>query len=366
MKTAPSITIPRRKIRSILNDCEKSAAAVNLTYVSDSQPGIRRLKKGEKFVYVFGNKKIQDKNLLERIRRLVIPPAWEDVWICSSANGHLQVTGLDLKKRKQYKYHQLWNSLRNQTKFYRLYDFGKAMPKIRKQLERDLSLKGLPLAKVLATVVCLMESTSIRVGSNLYEKLYGSFGLTTLKDQHVKIRGAHLQFIFKGKKGISHNISIRNKRLAAIVQKCKDIPGKELFQYINESGEARTIDSGMVNAYIKKISGEDFTAKDFRTWTGTVHALSTLKELCYPESGAALKKNIVTTLDAVAGQLGNTRTVCKKYYVHPTVLNLYENRCLHLYLEDLTLLSKCGKHDLACEEKVLMKILEKEAFRISA
>jgi DNA topoisomerase-1 len=358
------ITVSPKTLKEIINDAEKTAAAVKLSYVTDTQPGINRIKKGKQFIYVSGNKKVRDESLLNRIKKLVIPPAWENVWICRSENGHLQATGFDLKKRKQYKYHSLWNSLRNHTKFYRLHEFGKCIPSIRKRLEKDLSAKGLPLNKVLAAVVCLMERTSIRVGNNLYEKLYGSFGLTTLKDRHVKIKGASLQFIFKGKKGISHNISIKSKRLAAIVKKCRDIPGKELFQYIDEDGNYRCIDSGMVNAYIKEISGHDFSAKDFRTWAGTVQALIAFRDIGYSETISGTKKNIVSMLDSVAAHLGNTRTVCKKYYVHPVLIDLYEKKHLHKYLSPVPKTNKCETGDLACEEKILMKILEKESLRI--
>jgi DNA topoisomerase-1 len=365
MLALEGIQISDKKIKTILHDAEKSAKAVNLVYVQDTQPGIKRVKKGKGFIYMLENKKVQDGASLERIKKLVIPPAWENVWICKLDNGHLQVTGTDVKKRKQYKYHSLWNSLRNHTKFYRLHEFGKAIPSIRQQLEKDLSRPGLPLEKVLAAVVCLMEKTSIRVGNNLYEKLYGSYGLTTLKDKHVNINGPSIRFQFKGKKGVTHNISIKSKKLATIVKKCRDIPGKELFQYIDELGEHKCIDSGMVNQYIKTISGgEDFTAKDFRTWTGTVHSLIAFKELGMSETITETKRKIVAALDMVAKQLGNTRTVCKKYYVHPAIITLYENRNLHNYLSELETMEQCDKSDLVCEEKLLMKILEKEGLII--
>ncbi len=365
MLALEGINISNKKIKTILHDAEKSAKAVNLVYVQDNQPGIQRIKKGKNFIYVSEDKKIENEDSLERIKKLVIPPAWENVWICKLDNGHLQVTGIDVKKRKQYKYHSLWNSLRNHTKFYRLHEFGKAIPTIRQQLEKDLSLPGLPLEKVLAAVVCLMEKTSIRVGNNMYEKLYGSYGLTTLKDKHVNINGTNMQFVFKGKKGVSHNISIKSKKLAAIVKKCRDIPGKELFQYIDDNGDHKCIDSGMVNQYIKTISGgEDFTAKDFRTWTGTVHSLIAFKELGESDTITETKRKIVAALDIVAKQLGNTRTVCKKYYVHPAIIDLYEKKNLHSYLNELDNMDQCAPHDLACEEKVLMKILEKEGLII--
>ena len=366
MLALEGIQISNKKIRTILHDAEKSAKAVNLVYVQDSQPGISRVKKGKNFIYISDNKKIEDEALLERIKKLVIPPAWENVWICKLENGHLQVTGTDVKKRKQYKYHSLWNSLRNQTKFYRLHEFGKAIPSIRQQIDKDLSLPGLPLEKVLAAVVCLMEKTSIRVGNNLYEKLYGSYGLTTLKDKHVNINGARMRFMFKGKKGVTHNISIKSRKLASIVKKCRDIPGKELFQYLDDNGEHKCIDSGMVNQYIKAISGgEDFTAKDFRTWTGTVHSLVAFKEIGTSENITETRRNVVAALDMVAKHLGNTRTVCKKYYVHPAIISLYESKALEPYLAELEEIKPCDGNDLACEEKLLMKILEKEGLIIT-
>jgi DNA topoisomerase-1 len=361
---AEEIIIPRRKFKAILNDPEKSAEAVNLIYVSDAGHGIRRVRKGNSFIYTFRDKNIKDVSSLERIRKLVIPPAWEDVWICKLPNGHLQATGVDTKKRKQYKYHALWNALRNHTKFYRLHQFGKTLPIIREALEKDLSRPGLPQEKVLAAVVCVMELTNIRVGNNLYEKLYGSFGLTTLKDKHVKISGHAIRFMFRGKKGISHNISIKSKRLAKIVTQCRDIPGKELFQYYDDTGNCRCIDSGMVNDYIKLISGCDFTAKDFRTWSGTVQALLAFKNLGSCDKITEVKRRIVTALDYVACKLGNTRSVCRKYYVHPVVLALYENNSLEKYLSQAKTYEKTHKYDLEPDEKLLLKILEKESLSV--
>ncbi len=353
------IDIPRRKINSILRNPEKSAEAVNLVYVSNTDPGITRVRNGDAIEYVCNNRKVEDAEVLKRIKSLVIPPAWEDVWICALSNGHLQATGVDVKKRKQYRYHPLWNVLRNKTKFYRLHEFGKVLPSIRLQLEKDLSAPGLPLEKVLATVVSLMERTNIRVGNCFYEKLYGSFGLTTFKDKHVKINGTEIRFSFKGKKGVCHDISIKSKRLANVVKKCRDIPGKELFQYIDEKGERKTIDSGMVNDYIKKISGAEFTAKDFRTWAGTVQALMAFRELGFSETQNESKKKIVAALDMVSKLLGNTRTVCKKYYVHPLVISLYENKSLEKYLGALDEIEEDdNRSDLTNEEKVMMKILE--------
>jgi len=361
LNLANDIHISTKKIHSIRHDVKKTAQAINLVYVQDNQAGISRVKKGDSFQYLKNDKKILDAKTLDRIKKLVIPPAWNNVWICPLENGHLQATGIDIKNRKQYRYHALWNSLRNQTKFYRLHEFGKAIPAIREQLEKDLSLPGMPVEKVLAAVVCLMEQTSIRIGNSVYEKLYGSFGLTTLKNKHVNVVGSQIQFSFKGKKAISHNISIRSKRLAKIVKQCRDIPGKELFQYYDDDGDHKCIDSGMVNAYLKTISGQDFTAKDFRTWAGTVHALMAFKEIKSGETAAEIKKDIVAVLDQVAQHLGNTRTVCKKYYVHPVLIELYENNDLSSYLKLLGKMQKEIKsNDLIAEEKLLMLILEKE------
>ena len=350
------IKLPRRKIRAIANDPQKTAGAVNLVYVNDSQDGVRRIKKGKGFFYMSGDKRVNDKATLRRIKNLVIPPAWENVWICNLPNSHLQATGVDIKKRKQYKYHPLWNSLRNHTKYYRLLDFGRALSAIRHQLDKDLSLPGLPVEKVLALVVTLMEKTNIRIGNNFYEKLYGSFGLTTLKDKHVVIKGNQLQFVFKGKKGVEHDISVRSKKLSALVQKCRDIPGKELFQYYDESGTRKRIDSGMVNEYIRKLSGADFSAKDFRTWTGTLQAFLAFKECNEFETETECKKKIIEVLDIVAKQLGNTRTVCKKYYVHPALISLYENKKLEKYLDARP--DSSNGSGLTPDEHSIIKILE--------
>ena len=354
------IKITKKKIQAIGSDPVKTAKAIHLVYVSDTDPGISREKKGEKFQYVFNGKPIDDDETILRIKHLVIPPAWTNVWICSKDNGHLQATGVDVKGRKQYKYHADWNRFRNQTKFYRLHEFGKVLPAIRLQLEKDLSLPTLGQEKVLAAVVSLMERTNIRVGNNFYEKLYGSYGLTTLKDKHVKIEGTRLKFSFKGKKGVLHDISIKNNKLAKIVKQCRDIPGKELFQYFDENGERHSIDSGMVNEYIKTISGgSDFTAKDFRTWAGTVQALLALQSIGCCETATETKKRIVEALDIVSKHLGNTRTVCKKYYVHPLILSLYESQQLEKYTAGLDKIEKNdNKADLTAEEKVVMKILE--------
>lgn len=347
------VKITEKKLSKIVNDPAASARAVNLRYVSDGDPGIERVKKGSGFEFRYNGRKVTDAETLERIRKLVIPPAWEDVWICRYDNGHIQVTGKDVRGRKQYRYHPMWNALRNETKFYRLLEFGKCLPKIRERLEKDLSKTGLVKEKVLAAIVSIMDKTSIRIGSSFYEKLYGSFGLSTMKDKHVKIEGTRLRFCFKGKKGVYHDISLRSRRLVNIVKQCRDIPGKELFQYYDSEGQAQAIDSGEVNDYIREISCGDFTSKDFRTWTGTVQCLLSLKEVGAFNTQKEMKQNVVQAIDAVAECLGNTRTVCRKHYIHPLVLSSYENNKLERYLERLE--GKAGEEAAVtvCEEIVL-------------
>jgi len=358
MDDATGIKLPKKKLASLFKDNVKSAEAVHLTYITDKQPGISRKKKNAQFIYLLNGIPVKDKAILERIKSLVIPPAWEEVWICPSDHGHLQATGLDVKNRKQYKYHPLWNALRNQTKFLHLYEFGKALPGMRKQLQKDLAKHGLPMEKVLATVVSVMQSTCIRVGNAQYEQLYGSFGLTTLKDKHVTFDGQKAQFTFVGKKGVHQDIGLSSKKLANIVKQCRDIPGKELFQYYDDSGQRHPIDSGMVNNYIREISGGSFTAKDFRTWAGTLHAIEAFKKMGCCDTVTGTKKNIVAALDEVARQLGNTRTVCKKYYVHPMVIDHYTNKTITKYLEQQDSVICAGETELTGAEQVMMRMLE--------
>src|SRR4051812_15342505 len=293
------VALSHKEFLKIDKDYSKAAKIADLVYVNDKNPGIGRLKKGTGFAYIYDNKPLKDKNQLERIRKLAIPPAWTNVWICPKENGHIQATGFDIRKRKQYRYHQLWQTLRNETKFHRLYEFGKLLPSIRLKIEEDLTRKELCEEKVLATVISLMERTYIRVGSEDYEKLYGSYGLTTLKDNHVKIEGDKVNFCFKGKKGIEHKITLKNRRLAKMIRQCRDIPGKELFQYLDAEGNRKSIDSGMVNRYIKDAAGSDFTAKDFRTWAGTLNIIRAFKSIGSAASDSDCKKNIVAALDEV-------------------------------------------------------------------
>lgn len=323
-----STSLSHRQLLAIDRDYKKAAKAANLKYLCDNVPGITRLKKGKSYSYQLNGKTIRDRDTIERIRKLAIPPSWSEVWISPAENGHIQATGLDLNKRKQYRYHPEWNKLRNETKFHRLLEFGKCLPAMRRKIRKDLAIKDLSERKVLAVVINLMEQTYIRIGNNGYEKLYGSYGLTTLKDKHVSISREKLHFCFVGKKGIEHRISVKDKRLARIIKQCRDIPGKELFQYYDENGVRKSVDSGKVNSYIKEISGGEYSAKDFRTWAGTVKALECFMKLSPCETDSDLRKNIVSVFDEVSVKLGNTRTVCKKYYVHPGLVRLYEEKKL--------------------------------------
>lgn len=353
------VDLSHKEFLQITKDYLHAAEAVKLMYVSDKEMGIIRIKRGKNFSYQYNGATVKNEKQLQRIKKLVLPPAWENVWICYYENGHLQATGYDTKNRKQYRYHALWNALRNETKFHRLYEFGKVLPLLRTSVEEDMQLKELSEKKVLATVISLMERTYIRVGNAEYEKLNGSYGLTTLKDKHVKINGSKITFAFKGKRGILHNITLQNKKLAKAVKDCRDIPGKELFQYYTESGERRAIDSSMLNNYIKDATGADFSAKDFRTWAGTLQMLRCLKCLEKAETVAQRKSNIVAALNEVSLKLGNTRTVCKKYYVHPGIIDLYERDEIEKYLKELDGIEEPDTpNELTRDEKVLMKILK--------
>jgi len=351
--------ISHKEFLKIDRDYFRSAKLADLVYVNHGEEGIMRTKKGTGFSYSYKGKPIKDEATLERIKKLAIPPAWTAVWICAKEAGHIQATGTDAKGRKQYRYHPQWQALRNETKFHRLYEFGKQLLSIRMKVEEDLSKRELYEEKVLATVVSLMERTYIRIGNDDYEKLYGSYGLTTLKDGHVKVAGSTVKFSFKGKKGVYHKINLRNAKLAKLVQRCKDIPGEELFQYYDREGVAHPVDSGSVNRYIKEASGGEFTAKDFRTWAGTLNILRCFCSMDEPESESDCKKNILTALDDVSHKLGNTRTVCKKYYVHPGIIKLYEEKRLSKYTKELDAIEKDDNlTGYASDERMLMKILK--------
>ncbi|RYE15932.1 MAG: DNA topoisomerase IB [Sphingobacteriales bacterium] len=350
-----------KKLEKIGRDPKVTAKAVGLRYVADNMPGYTRKKSGKGWSFIDADgKTVKDKELVDRFTKLVIPPAYTNVWISPHENGHLQFTGVDVAGRKQYRYHAQWNKIRNQSKYYRLQTFAAHLPEIRKQVDADLSRRNLDFRKVVALVVRLMELTSIRVGNESYKKLYGSFGLTTLQDKHVKIEGAKMRFAFKGKKGVYQDISLQSKKLARLVKQCRDIPGKELFQFYNDANERCTIGSGDINSYLKEITGEDFTAKDFRTWAGSVSALYAFKEAGEFSTVAECKKKIVSVLDEVALNLGNTRTVCKKYYVHPTVIKSYEEGAIFKYIDKLDEQKDVKAAELNLAEKALLQILENE------
>ncbi len=307
-----------------ITDLEESARAAGLRYVTDAKPGIRREKHGEEFRYVDPHgKPVEDEKVLGRIKSLVIPPAWTDVWICAQANGHLQATGRDAKGRKQSRYHPKWRETRDETKYERMMHFAAALPVIRARVEEDLALHGLPRRKVLAAIVSLMEQTHIRVGNQEYARDNKSYGLTTMRNKHVEVNGSKITFDFQGKSRVHHTVNLQDRRLAGIVKRCADIPGYELFQFLDPEGERHSIDSADVNEYLHEISGEHFTAKDFRTWAGSVLACTMLNELEPYSSETQAKKNVVAAIKSVASQLGNTPSVCRKCYVHPVVLEAY-------------------------------------------
>jgi DNA topoisomerase-1 len=305
-------------------DALEAAREAGLKWVNDSQPGIYRKKKGSGFIYVDARgKQVRNEDDLYRARSLVIPPAWTDVWICASEYGHIQATGRDARGRKQYRYHAKWRQVRDGTKYHRMMHFAKALPRIRRRVRRDISLPGLPREKVLAAVVRLLETTLIRVGNEEYAKENESFGLTTMQDRHAKFNGNGVKFRFKGKSGVEHDIELNDNKMAKIVKACRDLPGQELFQYLDDNGQVRDIGSEDVNEYLKEISGADFTAKDFRTWAGTVLAAKALQEYENFTSQHQARRFMVAAVEAVAKKLGNTKAVCRKCYIHPEVFNAY-------------------------------------------
>jgi DNA topoisomerase-1 len=354
--TAPAI--------SVANPALASAKTAALRYVSDAAPGIIRRNTGRGFVYVStAGKAVRDPAQLQRIKSLVIPPAWTDVWICTSADGHLQATGRDAKGRKQHRYHPRWREVRDATKYDRMISFAVVLPRIREQVQRDLALPGLPREKVLAAVVRLLEATAIRVGNEEYARKNGSFGLATLKNRHVDVSGGKIRFQFRGKSGVQHAIHLEDKRLAKIVKRCQDLPGYELFQYIGDDGAVYTIDSTDVNEYLKQIAGDDFSTKDFRTWTGTVLAACALGELhCASQSASELKRNLVQAIEAVAKRLGNTKAVCRKCYIHPGVIEAYGNGSLARALRRSAESKPAGDRDgLTREEAMVLGLLRRQA-----
>lgn len=297
-----------------------------LKYVTDFKPGITRKKRGKTFQYFDSHgKRITNDGELQRIRSLAVPPAYENVWISPWANGHIQATGIDKKGRKQYRYHPKWRALRDETKFEHILLFGEQLPSIRYRVAEDMKLQGLQRNKVMATVVQLLEKTLIRIGNDEYAKKNQSYGLTTIRKKHIAVKKDEIRFRFKGKSGKEWNLAVHDRRIAAVVKRCADTPGFELFKYIDEEGTIRDVTSSDVNQYLKEISGENFTAKDFRTWYGTVIAAMALAEYKHYDSAAEAKRNIVKAVENVSKRLGNTPAVCRKCYIHPEIMNAYSN-----------------------------------------
>jgi DNA topoisomerase I len=315
-------------------DPQEAAESAGLRYVSDAQPGICRSKSGKGFSFrrVDGSR-LSEPDVLRRIKALAVPPAWTDVWICPFAEGHIQATGRDAKGRKQYRYHVRFREMRESTKYERVIGFADALPAIREKVEEHMALRGLPREKVLATVVHLLETTLIRIGNDDYARQNNSYGLTTLKNRHVAVEGSEVRFRFTGKSGKQWSLRVRDRRIAKIIRACQELPGQELLQYIDEEGNCQDVTSSHVNDYLKEITGRDITAKDFRTWAGTVLAAMALNELESFNSAAQAKRNLRSAIEKVSARLGNTPTICRKCYVHPEVLNSYVDGNLVLELK---------------------------------
>lgn len=345
----------------LISNPDLAAEKANLLYVSEDELCIERKKRGRGFQYFKEGEPLNSEDELDRIKKLVIPPAWKQVKICPYYEGHLQAVGLDSRNRKQYLYHPDWTHIRSQTKFYKMAAFGKVLPKVRAQVEKDLKLSGMPRKKVLALVIKLMEETHIRIGNEAYARENKSYGLSTLRSRHVAITRGRMKFNFLGKRGIEQTVSVEDKKLINLVNQCEEIPGWEIFKYYNESGKKQTIDSGMVNEYIQEISGELFSAKDFRTWSATKIFFEQLREIGYVEDDKENKKNILRAYDTTAEALGNTRSVCRSSYVHPHVVQLYETGEIVPFFKKIER-KRTSKPHLSQTEEILLEILN--AFEI--
>jgi DNA topoisomerase I len=340
-------------------DPKDAAESTGLKYVSDACPGIRRKKAGKGFTYTRADgSKLSESDLLKRIKALAIPPAWTDVWICPFANGHIQATGRDAKGRKQYRYHARFREMRESTKYEHVVAFADVLPSIREKVREHMALRGLPREKVLATVVHLLESTLIRVGNDDYAKQNNSYGLTTLKNRHVAVDGNEVRFRFTGKSGKQWSLRVLDRRIAKIIKACQELPGQELIQYLDEEGNCRDVTSTDVNDYLREITGKDITAKDFRTWAGTVLAAMALNELESFDSAAQAKRNLRAAIEKVSARLGNTSTICRKCYVHPEVLNSYMDGNLVLELKSKAESElRSGMDSLKPEEAAVLALL---------
>ncbi len=353
----------RQISRSNGTDAIAAAQAARLRYVGDWHPGLRRRRSRKTFVYVGVNgKPLRDREQVRRIKALAIPPAWSEVWICPWADGHLQATGRDARGRKQYRYHSHWREVRDENKYQRMIAFGQVLPRIRTQVEKDLALSGLPRPKVLATVVKLLEMTHIRVGNEEYARSNQSFGLATLRNRHVKITGGKLRFEFRGKSRVEHAIDLQDPRLTRIVKRCQDLPGYDLFQYIDDDGVRCAIEASDVNDYLREIAGAEFSTKDFRTWAGTVLAARALRQFKITGSQAKTKRDINKAIHAVAQLLGNTTAVCRKCYIHPAVLDAYTSGTLGSPVLGRRA-QNGGNRGLAAEESALLALLQRMARR---
>jgi DNA topoisomerase-1 len=355
----PDGVVPAVPEPVVVTDPVAAAKAAGLRYVTDTGPGLRRKRAGRHWSYVgLDGAPIKDPAELKRIKSLGIPPAYTDVWISPNPRGHIQATGRDAKGRKQYRYHDRWREVRDETKYGRMIAFGQALPAIRAHVAQDLARRGMPREKVLATIVRLLETTLIRVGNEEYARTNQSFGLTTMRDEHVDVERDTVHFSFRGKSGIEHTIDIRDRRLAKIVKRSQDLPGEELFQYIDEDGQQQTLDSGDVNDYLREITGQEFTAKDFRTWAGTVLAAQALQEFEEVDSEARAKTNIVQAIERVAERLGNTRDVCRKCYVHPAVIDAYlDGSLVHTLRQRADAVLADALADLEPEEAAVLAFL---------
>ena len=345
------------------NDPVETAKAAGLRYVTDASPGIRRKRVGKNFSYIGPDgKPISDPAELQRIKSLGIPPAWTNVWICTKPNGHIQATGRDAKGRKQYRYHPRWREVRDETKYDRMIVFAENLPGLRKRIAHDLSLSGLPREKLLATLVRLLDTTLIRVGNEEYARENNSYGLTTMRNEHVDVSGAKVEFHFRGKSGKEHVIDVKDRQLAKIVRRSQELPGHELFEYIDEKGELRTVESSDVNEYLQEVTGQSFTAKDFRTWGGTVVVTRSLQEIGGFDTQTQAKKNVVQAIKEAAQDLGNTPAICRKCYVHPAITDAYMNGSLLNFLKQYAEQEKkLSKDGLRPEESVVLAFLEEEA-----
>ena len=350
------MSLSSEEVTALITHPDQAAEKANLLYVSEEDLCIERRKKGKGYQYLKDGEPLESIKELERIKKLVIPPAWEKVKICPFSEGHLQVVGIDSKQRKQYMYHPDWTKFRNRTKFFKMVAFGKALPKIRKNVDQDLDLKGMPQRKVLALIIRLMEETHIRIGNDTYAKKNKSYGLSTLRSRHVKVSRGKMEFQFVGKRGIEHSVTVRNKKLVKLVNKCEEIPGWEVFKYIDAEGNKKTIDSGMVNSYIQEVSDELFSAKDFRTWSATKIFFETLMEMGYEEEEKQNKSNILKAYDTAAEALGNTRSVCRSYYVHPMVVEFYETREIVPYFQKIER-KRTSKPHFSQTEEVLLEMI---------